>query len=188
MSPVSPLARELASLRRRIADLERRQENSARHGAVTDVDAEKQLVRLAIGKGPDGTVQKSAWIPYGQFAGALKVHTPPTVGQNMSMFAPGGSIEQAVALPFTWNDDNESPSDKEDENVITYGDVRLTLKEDHIRIEISGVVWKLSGEGFAQAGGGMGHDGQDVGKTHRHPEVMPGPAETGTPVADGPTV
>lgn len=188
MSGLSPIARELANLRKRIADLERRQENSFRHGAVTDVDAEKQLVRLAIGKGVDGTVQKSAWIPYGQFAGALKVHTPPTVGQNMSMFAPGGSLEQAVALPFTWNEANASPSDQEDENVITYGDVRLTLKADHIRIEIGGTVWKLSGEGFAQAGGGMGHDGQDVGKTHKHPGVMPGGALTDPPVASGPTV
>jgi ABC-type glutathione transport system ATPase component len=41
--------------------------------------------------------------------------------------------------------------------------------------------------GVERAGGGVGHNGQDIGSTHRHPEVMPGPATTGTPIANGPT-
>ncbi len=187
MAPRSPMAEVIARLSARVAELERRLENGNRQGRVTDVDAEKQLVRLAIGKSPDGTEQKSPWVPYGQFAGKLKVHTPPTVGQNMVLFSPGGSLEQSVAVPFTWNDEHDSPSTKEDENVVVYGDVRITLKEDHIRIEIGGVAWKLSAAGYAQAGGGMGHDGQNVGSTHKHPDVMPGPAKTGTPVEEGPT-
>ena len=32
----------------------------------------------------------------------------------------------------------------------------------------------------------MGHNGQDIGSTHKHPDVMPGPAKTGTPVETGP--
>lgn len=182
----SPVAAELAALKRRIADLERRLENSYRHGPVTDVDAEKQLVRLAIGKGPDGTVQKSPWVPYGQFAGKLKVHTPPTVGQNMTVMSPSGSLEAAVALPFTWNDEHDSPSEAEDENVIVYGDIRFTITDGVLLIEAGGFVLEVSGDGLAMTGGGVGHNGQDIGSTHKHPDVMPGGALTGTPVADGP--
>jgi hypothetical protein len=196
------VSNELLDLYHRVASLERRLAGMVKHGKVAEVNASEGWVRLDLGEGDAGRL-KSPKIPYAQFAGALKVHTPPSEGQQMTWLAPGGDSRQSFALPLTWSEQNESPSDAGDENVLTYGNVRATIKDDlvkieiggltleltgnHMRLSVGGAVWKLSGAGYAQAGGGMGHDGQDVGSTHRHPDVEPGPAQTGTPVASGPT-
>ena len=100
--------------------------------------------------------------------------------------APGGDSRQSFAVPLTWSDQNEAPSKSGDENVITYGDVRITLDASSVLIEVGGFVLRVSGEGLAMAGGGVGHNGQDIGSTHKHPDVMPGLAKTGTPVETGP--
>lgn len=120
----------------RVAEVERRADTMFRHGKVTDVDTEKQLARIEIGE-QNGEVLKSAWVPYGQIAGAYKSHQPPTVGQQMTMFAPNGEVRQAVLMPFTWSNDNQSPSTKQDEHVDTYGDKwKWTRKKDLFRVEL----------------------------------------------------
>lgn len=114
----------------RMADIERRLDNSLRHGKVTDVDTKKQLFRMEVAK-QDGKPMKSPWIPYGQTAGDYKHHRPPTKGQQMTVFSPNGEMRQSVALPMTWSDKNKSPSEKEDEHVTAYGKkYRLKEKED----------------------------------------------------------
>lgn len=120
----------------RVAEVERRNDTMFRHGKVTDVDTEKQVARIEIGE-RDGKPVKSAWVPYGQIAGAYKSHQPPSVGQQMTMFAPNGEVRQAVLLPFTWSDENKSPSDKADEHVDTFGDKwKWTRKKDLFHIEL----------------------------------------------------
>lgn len=182
----NPLAEEVARLARRVADMERRQENSFRHGAVEEVDPEKQLVRLKIGKGTDGKDQLSPWVPYAQHAGALKVHTPPSKGQNMTILAPGGDLEQSFALPFTWNNGNPSPSTSGDENVLTFGDVRITVTADAVAFSIGGHTVTLSSAGTKFEGGAVGHDGKDIGATHTHGGIIPGGADTLEPNPGGP--
>lgn len=113
-------AREVAKLVRRVSELERRLENTVRHGTVSDVDTKKQRFRLVIGVGAEGSEQKSPWIPYGQHAGDYKHHAPPTKGMTYTLFSPGGDFSQSVAMPLTWSNKNKSPSDKPDEHVITY--------------------------------------------------------------------
>lgn len=176
----------LLALSNRVAALERRASFSIRHAPVDQVDAAKGLVRLNLGDGDAGKLL-SPWIPYAQIAGALKVHAPPSAGQQMTYIAPAGDTKQAIALPMTWSNQNESPSEAEDENVITYGDVRITLRDDHLLIEVGGFALKVSAEGLAMAGGGVGHNGQDIGSTHKHPGIMPGAGITDTPIASGPT-
>ena len=124
------LYEEQSRLVMRSADIERRLDNSVRHGKVTDVDTKKQRFRMEVAK-QDGKPVKSPWMPYGQTAGDYKHHRPPTKGQQMTLFAPNGEMRQAIALPMTWSDKNKSPSEKEDEHVTTYGKkYRLKEKED----------------------------------------------------------
>lgn len=132
---IANLEEELTRLLMRLAELERKQDNTIRHGKVTDVDAKKHLARIEIGE-RDGTPLKSAWVPYGQFAGAYKAHRPPTVGQQMTMFAPNGEARQAVLLPMTWSDQNKSPSDQPDEHVTTFGKLKIVEKADSYTISI----------------------------------------------------
>ena len=129
---IQGLQSALSEVVMRIAEMERKADNTIRHGKVTDVDTKKQLARIEIGE-RDGKPVKSAWVPYGQVAGEYKSHRPPTVGQQMTMFAPNGEIRQAILMPFTWSDQNQSPSDKPDEHVDTYGDdFKITRKKDKL--------------------------------------------------------
>lgn len=121
---------DIEKLLDRITRVETRMDNQVRHGKVTDVDTKKQLCRIEIGE-RNGKPVKSPWVPYAQFAGDYKSHTPPTKGQQLSIFAPNGEFRQAVVMPFTWTNQNKSPSDKEDEHVHTYGkDYRIREKQD----------------------------------------------------------
>jgi len=128
--------RALVELFERVAELERRVANQYRHGTVEEVDPAKQLVRVRMGEGDDGKPFIGPWVPYAQIAGALKVHTPPSVGQQMTMLNPTGDFRQAVALPLTWSDQNPSPSQNGDEHVLTFGSVKVTLKDKLVEIKV----------------------------------------------------
>jgi len=111
--------RELVELASRVAELERRFSGIMRHGTVEEVDPGKQIVRMNFGKDVDGEPFLSPWVPYAQIAGALKVHTPPSKGQQFTMLSPTGDWQQAVALPMTWSDQNKQPPSTDDENIVT---------------------------------------------------------------------
>lgn len=175
----------LLDMHNRMGALERRMAGLVRHGKVAEVNAAEGWVRLDLGEGDSGKLL-SAKVPYGQMAGGLKVHAPPSVGQTMTMIAPGGDSRQAIALPMTWSNQNASPGDGADP-VLTYGDVKVTIEPGGVRIEIGGVALLISGAGLAIEGGGVGHNGQDIGATHRHPGIEPGGGTTSTPIASGPT-
>ena len=134
--------RELVELASRVAELERKVSGQMRHGTVEEVDAAKQVVRLKFGEDVDGKPFLSPWIPYAQVAGALKVHTPPSKGQQFTSLSPGGDWQQAVALPLTWSNQNPSPSDKGDENVLTFGNVKITMTADKVVIEAPTITLK----------------------------------------------
>jgi len=190
--------RELVELASRVAELERRFSGTMRHGTVEEVDPGKQIVRMNFGKDVDGKPFLSPWVPYAQIAGALKVHTPPSRGQQFTMLSPTGDWQQAVALPMTWSDQNKSPSSNGDENVLTYGNVTATIKDglcrvvvggctlqvtsDHVQISIGGVTHTIDGSGVTTDGGRIEHDGKNIGKDHRHKDVMPGGGLTGVPI------
>jgi phage baseplate assembly protein gpV len=127
-----------------VADLERRISALMRHGTVQEVDPAKALVRLSYGTGSDGQPFLSPWVPYAQIAGALKVHTPPSVGQQMTTVSPNGDFQQAVALPMHWSNQNESPSSAGDEHVLTFGGFTITLTSD--KLTVSGPQIVLDGD------------------------------------------
>lgn len=134
---------DMAQIVARISEIERRNDHTMRPGKVTDVDPKKQLARIEIGE-RDGTPLKSAWVPYAQLAGGYKSHRPPTVGQQMMMFAPNGEGRQALLLPMTWSNDNPAPSDKGDEHVTTYGDMKIVEKADSLSIAMGtnvSIIW-----------------------------------------------
>lgn len=126
----------IVALLERVGELERRVSNSIRHGPVTDVDAKKQLCRLRLNPETEQEAFKSGWVPYGQMAGAFKFHNPPTVGQNMTLLSPGGDASQSIAVPFTWSDKNPSPGDKEEEHVVTFGDLKISYKKDKLTLSV----------------------------------------------------
>jgi phage baseplate assembly protein V len=180
--------RELVELASRLTEIERRMAGMMRHGTVAEVDPATQRVRLDFGPahGSDGRFL-SPWVPYAQFSGALRVHTPPTVGQQFTAMSPAGDFRQAVAVPLTHHSENPSPSGAGDQNVVTYGNVAMTLADDLVRCEVGGlsfeltsaqaqitvggVAFKVSGAGVEITGGTITHNGTDVGDTHTHTDT-----------------
>jgi phage baseplate assembly protein gpV len=156
--------RELVELVSRVAELERRFAGVLRHGTVAEVDPERQRVRLDLGPvhGAGGRFL-SPWVPYAQFSGALRVHTPPTVGQQLTAMSPSGDFQQAVALPLTHHSGNPSPSKAGDENVMTYGNVRMTLADDLVRVVVSGTRLELSSAKVTLSMGGSSIEMTDAG-------------------------
>ena len=173
----------LAHLAMRVAELERSFQGMMRHGTVEEVDTKKQQVRLKLGDDDDGKPFLSPWVPYGQTAGAYKFHNPPSKGQQMTLLSPTGDWPQSVTMPMTWSNNNKSPSEKEDEHVLTFGQWRIELKENSLILECGGTKWTLSDKGLKQNGGGIEHDGKLIDKTHKHTEVVAGPDLTGVPDA-----
>lgn len=144
------LAEKFAALTARIADLERRLASTVVHGSVAEVDPKAGTVRIDLGGG-----MLSPTIRYSQTAGALKIHTPPTKGQQMTMFSPSGDPQQAMALPFSWSDENASPSEAGDEIAMSFGEIKITLKGDEIKIDATklkidagGTTFELSSDGL----------------------------------------
>lgn len=190
---MSGLVEQVAALSRRIAELERRVEGAVRKGKVMEVDEAKGLARIEVGRDSDGTPQAGPWVRYSQVAGALKIHTPPTVGQTMMQVAPGGEFEQAALFPLGFSDSNESPG--RDENpVITFGALRLhldgqtlTVTIPKLAIQAGGSTFNLTDEGLKLVanlvveGEAMTHNDHDVGFTHRHPGVRRGDDQTDPP-------
>jgi phage baseplate assembly protein gpV len=174
---------ELVELASRVAELERRFSGLMRHGTVEEIDPAQQIMRLNFGEGEDSQPFLSPWVPYAQIAGALKVHTPPSKGQQFTLLSPTGDWQQAVALPLTWSNQNQSPSDKGDENVLTFGNVRITVKDNLTEVKVGDVTMKVTGDGVSIKGGRVEHDARNIGSSHRHEDVEPGAALTGVPTS-----
>lgn len=167
----------LAEVLARVSELERKVSGGARHGTVYSVDAAAGTVRLKLGDGPDGPFLSPS-IPYAQTMGAIKAHIPPSIGQNMTMIAPGGIWDQAVAIGMSASTANPSPSGAGDRAVITLGAATITLAGDSLVIAVGGASVTISGAGLAVTGGQVTHNGTNIGDDHVHGGVAPGPADT----------
>ena len=170
----------IARLAGRVAELEWRVENMQRHGTVAEVDAETSRVRLIIG-GTEDEPMLSPWVRPAQMAGALKVHALPSVGQTMTLFSPSGEMAAGVAVPFTWSNDNPSPSDSAEANVITFGSLRIEVTEGGLKVTAGATVLDVTVEGVAIEGDDLTHNGVFIGDIHRHTEVEKGGALSGPP-------
>jgi len=135
----------LLELQGQIVELQRRHENSDRPGVVHAVDVAKKKVRLQIG-GTDNEPFLTPWVPYAQVAGELKIHSPPSVGQQMMFRCPDGDFRQGYAIPYTWSNQNPSPSDRADEHVTAFGQSKQTIREGQLRHEVGSSQVRVSEE------------------------------------------
>ena len=174
--------REIAELAARIAELERRFSGMMRHGTVAEIDPTRHRVRLNFGNDIDGKPFLSPWVPYAQIAGALKVHTPPSKGQQFTALSPSGDWQQAIALPMTWSDQNAAPSTAVNEHVLTFGDVRLTIRDQLLEARVGAVTLKVTPAGVAITGGKVTHEDKNIGATHVHGGVVPGGGSSAEPI------
>lgn len=191
---IEPLFRSAFS---KLQEHDRRLAGTMVRGKVTEVNASEAWVRMEIGKDADGQPVLSPKVPYKQTAGALKLHNPPSVGQTMSIRSDSGDIEQGIAEPFHWSDDNEATSTDGEAHKLTFGNVTVDLKDGQLKfaiggttidvtesgatVTVGGTTFALTASGFQQTGGTITHDGTVIDKSHVHTGVSVGGDETGPP-------
>lgn len=144
----------LVDILRRQAEIERRQDGMVKQGTVAEVDPKAGTVRIRYG-GTDEEPFLSPPIPYTQTAGALKVHAPPSVGQQMTVISGSGDFRQGLAVPMTWSDANKSPSEKGDENVITFGALTIEARGDELVVKIPRLLIECGGTTLELSGAGL---------------------------------
>ncbi|MCG6115102.1 MAG: baseplate assembly protein [Mesorhizobium sp.] len=143
--------------------------NSMKVGPVEEVDARRGY-RLKLGEGPDGPYL-SPWYPHPESGGATKSWAPLSKGQIVGVINPTGDPRQGVLLRAGFSGENAQPSEDLAANVLSFGGVTLTLSGGRLTID-----------GDVQINGlSLKHNAREVGDTHRHTEVTPGPAVSGEP-------
>ena len=172
---------ELALLVRRLSDLERRVSGMVRHGTVEEVDTKTQRMKMLLMEDADGNKMVSDWMPYSQMAGAFKGHIPPSKGQQMTALSPSGDFQQAVGFPMTWSNENKSPGDTPETNILTFGKSTISISDGDVVISNGSVSMKISGGGVDINGGYVKHNGVVIDDTHEHTEVVTGGDLTGPP-------
>lgn len=106
-----------ASLERRVRELERRMVRLVQVGTVVDVDYPGQRVQVRIGE------RDSAWLRFTtRRAGEDRTWWPPTVGEQVLVFAPNGDAVAAVAGDSLYQQDYDAPADA--------GTIRRTVMGD----------------------------------------------------------
>jgi phage baseplate assembly protein V len=141
-----------ANLEARISQLERQLASLISPGRVSHVDAAGKRVRIDLGDADEPML--SPWVRYAQIAGKLKVHTLPTVGQQMTLFSASGDFEQGLALPLGWSNDHVSPGNDEDP-VLAYGQVQVVIEDAAIQATIGAMTLRFdAGDGLTIVVGG----------------------------------
>lgn len=169
----------LESILRRLEELERRLANIAREGRVTQVDAKKG-VKLSIDDPEGGAPVETPWIRPVDDDGVLKGWNPRRVGQWMKVISPNGEIGAAsVAIPHSHNESGGgAPSQDLAEPMLKVGQSELRLANGVLTLRGARLLIEAPVE---IRGASLTHNGTNVGDTHVHGDVMPGPADTGLP-------
>ena len=175
---------EIRNLKKEINDLKSRLARSHMTGKVVEVN--NNNIRLEL-LPPNGNGKKffSPWVRVqeegGDGKGGYSSYTQAVVGQNMRLMSPSGEIgPESLAIHDGPTDDNPSPGDGL-KKVMKHGNATLTIANGAITISVGGHTAKFSSAGLTMTGGRIEHEGLDVGATHTHKDVIPGPSDTGVP-------
>lgn len=127
----------VVDMRREIAQLKRELANMVKVGTVSDVDAKKGY-RLDFGQDENGQPKKSAWLPHPESGGAAKSWIPLSVGQTAAMVTPPGDTRQGFLVRGGFSDQNPQPSENTNENVFTFGQVKIEIRDAEVIVSLGG--------------------------------------------------
>ncbi|SFK99289.1 Phage P2 baseplate assembly protein gpV [Pseudovibrio ascidiaceicola] len=154
-------------------------------GPVHDIDPDKGY-RIKLGEDEEGAPYLSPWKPHPETS---KTSIPLKVGQMVGTLNPNGDPRQGILLPGGYSNDHETPNTDMEANVFQDAGVRIQIKggklqisaENSIEITVGGVTHIISGDGVDTQGGKVTHNSKNVGSTHTHGGISPGPANTKGP-------
>jgi phage baseplate assembly protein V len=167
-------------------ELLRRLENAIRPGVVEFVSLETARVRARSGE------LLTDWLPWFETrAGNVRTWCPPSVGEQCMVLSPGGEMAAGWVLVGAPSNANPAPSDSPDIHRTQYPDgtvvdynhsahtLQIQLVEDGAA-SITATTITLNGA-VNVVGPSLTHNGKNVGDTHAHSGIIPGPDNTGAP-------
>lgn len=99
------------------AETQRRLHNIATIGTVIKIDADKALMRLAVGD------NETDWVNIPSIAaGAISVWRCPSIGEQYLLVSPSGDLANAIPVISLYSEHNPSPSTDPNEIRIRYND------------------------------------------------------------------
>lgn len=151
---------------------------SMKVGPVTHVDAKKGY-RIRLGDDGEGGDFLSPWIPHPETS---KTSVPLKVGQMVGIMAPSGDLRQGLLIRGGYSKDHETPNEDMNANVFKDAGVEGRIADGKLLVTVGGVTVSISADGFKVVGGKVEHNDKDIGDTHKHGKVTPGPSPTDVPV------
>lgn len=171
------------------SDSDRRLASMIRVGTVTAVDAVAARCKVSLGGNTE-----SAWLPFpSPRAGAIQVWAPPSVGEQVVVASPGGDTAQGLVIASLASGASPAPSSNGAAFVIEIGGSTVTITAEGVTMVSNGSTVEITGGGvaitgdvtingaLAVSGSGVTHNGTNIGDSHVHGGVDPGPATTATP-------
>lgn len=122
------------------AEDQRRLHNIATIGTVTHIDADRALMRLAVGDNVTDWVNIPAIA-----AGMVSVWRCPSVGEQYLLVSPSGELANAIPVISLYSDHNPSPSKDPNEIRIRYNDTdfcSIDVANSQLTMHISEAVIK----------------------------------------------
>ncbi len=107
------------------AEITRQIQNLIRLGTIADIDHGAKRVRVNTGE------LKTGWLPWivGR-AGETRTWNPPTIGEQVAIFSPGGDLAAGIVMPALYSDDYDNPSSSANKHKTEYPDGAV-IEYDH---------------------------------------------------------
>ena len=183
------------------AESQRRLHNIATIGTVTHIDADRALMRLAVGE------NETDWVNIPTIAaGQVRVWRCPSVGEQFLLVSPSGDLANAIPVMSLFSDHNPSPSTDPNEIRIRYNDTdfcSINVANSQLTMHISQITNQAQTSivldtpnttltGNLQVNGDINCDNTITAATeitanginlttHTHSGVKSGPSSTGAP-------
>lgn len=124
-------------------DQDRRLHGLIRVGTVQEVDPETAKARVTF-----GADTKSAWIPWAGRAGVIDEWSPPAVGEQVTIIAPGGDTAQGIIIGSTPSDANPKRSQDGEEYRVSIGESYISMTAGRILLSSNGSTLELDAAGI----------------------------------------
>lgn len=183
------------------AESQRRLHNIATIGTVTHIDADRALMRLAVGD------NVTDWVNIPTIAaGQVRVWRCPSIGEQYLLVSPSGELANAIPVISLFSDHNPSPSTDPNEIRIRYNDTdfcSINVANSQLTMHISQITNQAATSivldtpnttltGNLQVNGDINCDNTITAATevtanginlttHTHSGVKSGPSSTGAP-------
>lgn len=120
---------------RNTEDAHRRIANMVRFVKVSRVDHKNYRIKAIWGETPDGEPIETPWFRWSTRAGKIKEWSPPSVGEQIMMISPSGTIGTASwGAPGGYSNSNPPNHDQDGEWKMTIGNTSMTIKDGEIKL------------------------------------------------------